>query len=399
MRNLLQLWGLEVEAYGHGTEALEALTRSAAAGAPFDLVLVDAELEESEAPGRRLRDEATGRTRMLMLYGVGMRGDAALAQRTGFEAYLPRTISIHELREAMEILLRRAAAGEAIGPIVTQHSLADVRMEGVQILLVSDDSLGALVIESVLRRKGFHIDRAKDMAEGCAHYESRTYDFVILDLENLSDADQPLVAGLQVVIEAHGQTPIAVLVGPQPPAGAIAQIRPDATFTKPVDLEQICAFCERALYPDLAGPSSAPHLDPAGTVTIVSALPETDDESAIFQPERLAEATMGNEQLQRTVVRVYLEGMPQRIESIGASLRSGDLRAAENEAESARALAVTVGAVTTGRCLAALAHQIREKHLDGLDELLARLREEVARSAAAIREQHANGDGPESKAA
>lgn len=397
MRNLLQLWGLEIEACAQGTEALEALRRSAAAGTPFDLVLVDAEFEESEGAGRRLRDEATGRTRMILLYGVGMRGDAALAQRTGFEAYLPRTISIHELREAMEILLRRAATGEAIGPIVTQHSLADVRMEGVQILLVSEDSIGSLVIESVLRRKGFHVDRAKDMAEGCAHYETSTYDFLILDLENLSDADQPLVAGLQVVIEERGRTPIAVLVGPHPPAAVMAEIRPDVTFTKPADLEQICVFCERALYPDLAAPSPAPPPH-AATVTIVSAL-AADDESAIFEPERLAEATLGNEQLQRTVVRVYLEGMPQRIELIAASLRNGDLSTAGNEAESARALAVTVGAVATGRCLAALAHQVREKHPDGLDQILARLREEVSRSADAIREQRTNGEDPASQVA
>jgi len=266
---------------------------------------------------------------------------------------------------------------------------------------VSDDSLGALVIESVLRRKGFHVDRAKDLSEGCAHYESRTYDFLILDLENLSDVDQPLVAGLKAVIEARGRKPIAALVGPRPPAGAIAEIHPDATFTKPVDLEQICAFCEHALYPDLAGPSSpapATAAHPAGTVTIVSAM-EADDESAIFEPVRLAEATLGNDQLQRTVVRVYLESMPQRIESIAAWLQNGDLRAAEEGAESARALAVTVGAVTTGRCLGALAHQIRESQLEGVLELLARLREEVARSSAAMREQHANGEGSDSRAA
>src|SRR6185503_9725788 len=129
------------------------------------------------------------------------------------------------------------------------------------------------------------------------------------------------------------------LIGPHVPESALAGIVPDATFVKPVDLERICLFCESALYPDLAdAPAPRPRVE---AVNIVSTVVDPE-ECPVFEPERLAISTMGDGNLQQTVVGVYISGMPRRVDLLATALRAGNYALAENEAVSAHALALTV---------------------------------------------------------
>ena len=382
---ILRLWGLETKYAWRRQGVLELLRNAAAQGQPFDFALVDAELEDiaGAALGRIIReDPAHQATRLMLLFGVGLRGDAKLAEGAGYEAYLPRTISMQVLREALGEMLKRSAGESQGAAIVTQHSLADVRLEGVRILLVSSDPVGALVLEAVFRRKGFRVDRVRYVADAAERCEKTVYHFLVLDLVEMSEQDMSLAAGLRVLLEEHGPTQMVVLVERQnaEEVRGLDGLAPEAVFPKPVDLENICTFCEGSRYPQMAAGPMASGLQDAIAAVVADAPAE---------PAHRVETTLGDDGLQLSVVETYLEEMPRRVDAISAAVRAGDLAAAGREVRSARAMALTSGAGATARCLDALAELIARRRDEDAQAMLAQLRAESEISLNVLRAAHA----------
>src|SRR5262245_50641047 len=393
---LTALWGLKTQSFASGRDALQAMRKGAADGEPFDLALIDAELEDMAGMtlGGLIRVEsALAGAALVLQFGVGIRGDGALAEKVGYDAYFPRTLPVPELREALALLLQRRQSsqdpgqGPTQGPgaILTRHSLADRQLEGARILLVGSDPLGALVLEAVLGRKGFRIERANHLTEAAERCEHHRYDLIILDLGQVAASDLSLASGLKALVDERGPTPIAALYEASGLGEAhdLAGFMPDASFPKPVDLEHICLFCEGLLFPHLAAapPAPASHGKP---VAVVSSL-TFEEGTTPFEPIWLDEATMGIGKLKRSVIDSYLAEMPKRIERISAALYASDLLTAEREVLSARAMALMIGAVSTARCLVALTEQIQEKRLAEAHSMLARFRNEAERSIVSLR--------------
>jgi len=390
---LVRLWGLETEVVGSGAAALEILGRAAADGQPFDLALVDAELEDMSGMtlGGLIRLEpAVVGTGLVLLFGVGLRGDGAMAEKVGYDAYLPRSLPIPEFREALSVLLQRGRPeGERL-PLLTRHSLADRQLEGVQILLVGSDPLGALVLEAVLGRKGFRVERANDLAAAAERCEHQRYGLIILDLEQISASDLSIASGLKALVDERGTTPVVALfeASGMGEGHDLAGFTPDAAFPKPVDLEHICLFCEGVLFPHLA--EAFPLVHPAGTprVSVVTHLPSDESPNA-FEPIWLEESTMGIGTLKLSLIDAYLDEMPGRIERISTAIHAADMPTAEREVLGARAMALTIGAVATARCLVALSDQVLEQRLPEAHVMLSRFRSEAERSLVLLREARA----------
>jgi CheY-like chemotaxis protein len=390
---LTRLWGMETEAVGSGREALHALRRAVAEQRPCDLVLVDAELEDMAGMTLgglvRLEPAAAGAL-MVLQFGVGLRGDGATAEKVGFDAYLPRSLPIPELREALTILLQRRASERPDRSLLTRHSLADLQLEGVRILLVGSDPLGALVLEAVLGRKGFRVERAPDLAAAAERCEHHRYELIILDLGQISASDLSLASGLKALVDERGPTPVAALFEASGLGEAhdLAGFVPDAAFPKPVDLEHICLFCEGLLFPHLAGALGPPPPPAKPLVSVISST-APDEPTTAFEPIWLDEATMGIGSLKRSVIDSFLAEMPHRVEAITAAIQGGDMATAEREVLGARAMALMIGAVSTARCLVALAEQVQERRLPEAHAMLSRFRLEAERSVARLREARA----------
>jgi hypothetical protein len=119
-------------------------------------------------------------------------------------------------------------------------------------------------------------------------------------------------------------------------------------------------------------------------VSVVSKL--ENEAPTTFEPIWLEEATMGIGTLKFSMIDSYLEEMPGRIERISAAVFTGDLSTAEREVLGARAMALTIGAVSTARGLVALTEQVQEHRLPEAHAMLSRFRSEAERSVALLRE-------------
>ena len=390
---LARLWGLQTESVASGAEALEALRRGVSEGQPYDLALIDAELGDMTGMtlGGLIRLEpAAGETVLVLQFGVGLRGDGAMAEKVGFDAYLPRSLPVPELREALTVLLQRPRGEGERPPLLTRHSLADRQLEGVPILLVGSDPLGALVLEAVLGRKGFRVERANDLAQAAERCEHQRYGLIILDLEQISPSDLSIASGLKAMADERGPTAVVALFEASGIGVAhdLAGFAPDAAFPKPVDLEHICLFCEGVLFPHLAEAFHQSSAEERSRVSVVSHLP-ADDGPTAFEPIWLEETTMGIGTLKLSLIDAYLDEMPGRIECISEAIHAGDLDTAEREVLSARTMALMIGAVSTARCLVALTDQVQEQRLPEADVMLSRFRSEAERSLALLRETRA----------
>lgn len=387
---LTRLWGLQTEAVGSGREALQALRRATSAGQPFDVALVDSELEDMAGMtlGGLIRLEPGAASLGLVLqFGMGLRGDGAKAEKSGYDAYLPRSLPIPELRDALTVILQRRDPDRSQAPLVTRHSLADRHLEGVRILLVGSDPLGALVLEAVLGRKGFRVERAHTLVEAAERCERQQYELIILDLEQISASDLSIAGGLKALVDGRRGTTVAALyeASGMGEAHDLAGFAPDAAFPKPVDLEHICRFCEGLLFPHLAGTLPPPPPQGKPLVSVVSKLAGAENPTT-FEPIWLEESAMGIGTLKLSMVDSYLDEMPGRIERISAAVFAGDLPTAEREVLGARAMALMIGAVSTGRCLVALTDQVQEQRLPEAHAMLSRFRSEAERSVALLRE-------------
>ena len=400
---LTKLWGLQTEAVGSGATALEILSRGVAEGQPFDLALIDAELEDMTGMtlGGLIRLEpAVGGTGLVLLFGVGFRGDGAMAEKVGYDAYLPRSLPIPELREALTVLLQRGRPEGGHFPLLTRHSLADRQLEGIQILLVGSDPLGALVLEAVLGRRGFRVERARDLAEAAERCEHQHYGLIILDLEQISASDLSIASGLKALVDERGTTPVVALfeASGMGEGHDLGGFTPDAAFPKPVDLEHICLFCEGVLFPHLAEAFPLVHAEGMPRVSVVSHLP-SDESPTAFEPIWLEESTMGIGTLKLSLIDAYLDEMPGRIERISTAIHAADMPTAEREVLGARAMALTIGAVATARCLVALSDQVLDQRLPEAHVMLSRFRSEAERSLILLRETRAKMADPGARAA
>jgi two-component system sensor histidine kinase/response regulator len=126
-------------------QAIEELTRRAAAGRPVSMVIFsDHDALGYDGVGRTiLQDDRLGRPALIMLPAVGNPGDARLLREAGFCGYLVKPVAPADLREVLETL-RRTPRGIWTGTFLTRHALAEARRSGSVGEAEIEATLGAL---------------------------------------------------------------------------------------------------------------------------------------------------------------------------------------------------------------------------------------------------------------
>ncbi len=104
----LRVEGYAAEAVGDGAAALDRLAAAAAAGTPWDLVLLDVMLPllDGWEVLRRLRRRGD-RTPVLMLTALGGQSERVRGLDGGADDYLPKPFALEELLARVRALLRR----------------------------------------------------------------------------------------------------------------------------------------------------------------------------------------------------------------------------------------------------------------------------------------------------
>ncbi|MEV0346813.1 response regulator [Nonomuraea sp. NPDC050680] len=269
--------GLVVETASDGPAALAALRAAAAAGRPFDLAVIDLDLDFALAdgvlgdplfrdagvvvlvtpgrPGRvwpisvaertvqsmtrplsRRRLLAAVENALTFAQGAGLGSVPASAQGVAQEpAALP-------VQGSASVLAQGVALGPALGPAVGSEGTPDVPVGGAasaRILVAEDDEVSRQVAELVLRRAGHHVDSVADGKQAVAAVLLVGYDLVFMDCQ------LPVLDGLAATAEIRRReeprTPIIAMTAAAMPDDRLRCLAAgmDDHLAKPVDWQYV----------------------------------------------------------------------------------------------------------------------------------------------------------------
>jgi len=185
LRETLTSWGAEVMGADHGSQALEEITRAAAAGKPFDIVLLDCRMPEMdgfEIATRIQTSPSQGRPLVIMLASDRWADDIARTYDLGLAGYLVKPIRRSDLSQTVSIALDRAKGVPPISKGSGQTS-PPRSTSSLHVLLAEDSPDNQLLIQTYLKQTPHRIDLADNGQIAVDKFRNGCYDLILMDIQ------------------------------------------------------------------------------------------------------------------------------------------------------------------------------------------------------------------------
>jgi CheY-like chemotaxis protein len=188
-------WGVRCRLAVDGPQALTCLRAAVAEGAACELAIIDMQMPGMDglALAQAIKaDPLLAPTRLILLTSQGQRGDAQAARTAGYAAYLTRPVQESQLYECLLAVanphaLAPSCAGQsdnrsAPAPLITCHSLAEVKTRGIpKILLAEDNVINQKVATRMLEKLGYRVDVVANGREALEALGRIGYAAVLMD--------------------------------------------------------------------------------------------------------------------------------------------------------------------------------------------------------------------------
>jgi CheY-like chemotaxis protein len=191
-------WRMKPMEAAGAQEAMSHLRRGAERGDPFQLVVTDVHMPETDGfdlAGQIKRDPNLSGIPIVMLTSGESRGDQRRCQEMGITAYLMKPVRRAELRAAVARALAPGAGDEngnsAAFPLVEISGPAAPAKLQLRILVAEDNIVNQLLATGVLEKEGHTVLIAGNGAQALAALQRETLDLVLMDLQ------MPVMDGLE----------------------------------------------------------------------------------------------------------------------------------------------------------------------------------------------------------
>jgi signal transduction histidine kinase/CheY-like chemotaxis protein len=323
-------WQMRPRSVGNGPAALEALAEAAAAGDPYQLVLLDANMplmDGFEVASKIMESPSLGSAVIMMLTSSGQHGDAEKCRECGIAACLTKPIRAAELSDAIARVMARPASpapGHARVPISPA-----IPVRPVHVLLAEDNVVNQQVAVGLLTRRGHRVTVAADGRHALDLATREAFDLCLMDVQ------MPELSGFEVTqaIRARERDTgehlriIAMtahaMIGDRDRCFAAGM---DGYLSKPVNQTMLFAVVEQQSRGD-------ERVAPAAR----TAVPVMDRASAL---ERLG----GDQELLADVMRIFMEDCPPRLNAIKAAVDGRDADAIRTTAHALKGAAGNISA-------------------------------------------------------
>ena len=200
-KNYFNSWGIKYSEAKSGKEALIMLDSAKKTGNPFHLAIINYMMPEMDGMelGRVIKTDLSLKdTLLIMLKSNAQRGDAALARKTGFSAYLTKPVQQSELYNCLFAVLGQSKGGlqnkiaggtdnktsKKQQTFVTRHVISEAKMPKLRILLAEDNFINqTLVVELLQEGMGHKLIVANNGKEALKILEKETFDLILMDVQ------------------------------------------------------------------------------------------------------------------------------------------------------------------------------------------------------------------------
>lgn len=183
----LNAWEMVATAYPGGAEALEAYGAEIKAGPAYELAILDMQMPDMDGLtlGKLIQEETSvPNPRLIMMTSVGRAGDAKRFKDAGFSAYLVKPVGQLDLMDALSTVISGHPIEREDQPIVTRHTVREMRRKNIRILLAEDNIVNQHVALKFLEKIGHTaVDTVKNGQEAVTALGKIDYDLVLMDVQ------------------------------------------------------------------------------------------------------------------------------------------------------------------------------------------------------------------------
>jgi len=185
-------WGMSDDSAHDGPSALELLDSAVERGVSYDVAILDMQMpgmDGIELASTIKSNPATASVRLIILTSMGDRGNTEELRQAGIAAYLTKPVRQSKLYDCLATVMALPAEAAstqspATGPLITFHSLEQIRARTRSPILVAEDNpVNQMVIVQLLRKRGYSVDVATNGLEAVDAIARRSYAAVLMDCQ------------------------------------------------------------------------------------------------------------------------------------------------------------------------------------------------------------------------
>jgi CheY-like chemotaxis protein len=325
----------------------------------------------------------------------------ARLKKIGFAAYLTKPIKQSRLYDCLATTAKiwKEKKQPQDASIVTRHTLADNKKQGIRILLAEDDATNQKVALYILKKFGYRADAVGNGQEVLQALEKVPYDIVLMDIQmpvmeryaatrrirelelkaqrvKLNKNDSEDLSDSEIQLSARsGRIPIIAMTAHAMKGDrekCIAAGMDDYT-PKPINPDELLEKIENWTRVEQNASS------PEAKVQKEHVQPETSKETQPLDLENALERAMGDKDFLKMLLGGFIQELPDQIESLKVAVAGKDTAALTEQAHKLKGAAVNLCAYEVSSAAKSLEEIGRSQNMDGANQILEVLLNESKR--------------------
>jgi PAS domain S-box-containing protein len=186
LTKILTGFGCRVSAAESGHQGLEMLRTAHRAKDPYQLILLDMQMPgmDGEQTARAIKSDPTSQEiKIIVLTSMGERGDAKRMEALGCSAYLHKPVKQKMLSDAIIAVLGYKPPKGGTGRLITRHTLAEQKRQGLRILLAEDNAINQKLAIILVQKAGYSVDAVENGEQVLEKIQKEQYNAVLMDVQ------------------------------------------------------------------------------------------------------------------------------------------------------------------------------------------------------------------------
>jgi signal transduction histidine kinase/CheY-like chemotaxis protein len=184
LNEICTVWGMQPDPADSGLVGLTMMRQAQAAGNPYTLVLLDAQMPEMDGfdVARRIQlDVEIGKAVIMMLSSCDLPNDASRCRELGIARYLVKPVMQNELLNAIRLTLGMAQQVRS-DPAPKMPANGEI-FAGRRVLVAEDHPVNRQLITKLLEKKSLVPELAANGDEVLHALDTGTYDLILMDIQ------------------------------------------------------------------------------------------------------------------------------------------------------------------------------------------------------------------------